>query len=135
MSILNDDIMSIDRATGRFEVTFHNVHAIKPILRLPGYNPAQFSFTFNAHYADEVADSIKSHLEKIPIMDLTDERIENVLRGHIAAQGRCWFFGPGHPRQLNREHDHHWELIYKATKYSKPCSIAVYPLYNKHGNP
>lgn len=129
MSILDDDIMNIDSATGRFEVAFHNIHGIKDILRLPGHQPAHLSYTLNTDWPAKIADSIKAHLEKIPIMQLTDERIENICRGHVATQGRCWFFGPGHPKQLNRDHDHHWELIFKRTKYSKPGNIAVYPLY------
>ena len=135
MSILDEDIMNIDGATGRFGVTFHNIHGIKEILRLPGHQKAHFSSTLNADYPDRVADSIKKYLENIPIMDLTDAVIENILRGHVALQGRCWFFGCGHPRQLNRDHDHHWELVYKRTKYSKPGSIAVFPLYDENGNP
>lgn len=130
MSILSDDIMNIDGATGRFQVGFRNIQFIRDILRLPGHNPAQYSFTLNSDYADRVADSIRTCLESIPIMQLTNERIENICRGHTATQGRCWFFGPGHPRQLNRDHDHHWELIFKRTKYSKPGAITIYPLYD-----
>lgn len=134
MSILDDDIMNIDQATGRFEVGLRNIHGIKEILRLPGQHPTSLSYTLNADWPDRVTESIKRYLEAIPIMKLTDELIENILRGHVATQGRCWFFGPGHPRQLNREHDHHWELVYKRTKYSKPGAITVYPLY-ENGNP
>lgn len=128
MSILDDDIMNIDEATGKFVVTFHNIHNIKDILRLPGQHPAQISFTLNTDWPARVADSIKKHLESVPIMRLTDRTIENILRGHVATQTRCWFFGPGHPQQLNRENDSHWELIFKRTKYSKPGNIAVYIL-------
>ena len=128
MGILNDDIMNIDEATGRFEVTFHNIHIIKEILRLPGQHYSTISYTFSLDWPTRVADSIKMHLEQIPLMQLTDERIENILRGHVATQGRCWFFGPGHPQQLNHAHDHHWELIFKRTKYSKPGNIAVYSI-------
>ena len=130
MSILDDDIMNIDSATGRFEVTFHNIHGIKEILRLPGQHPSTISYTLNADWPDRVADSIKKYLEVIPIMQLTDTLIENICRGHVATQGRCRFYGPGHPNQLNRNHDHHWELVFKRTKYSKPGNIAVYPLYD-----
>ena len=124
MSILDDDIMAIDATTGRFTVSFDNIRGILRVLRIPGHPSALSS-------PAKVADSIKAYLEKIPIMKLTDARIENICRGHVADQHRCQFFGPGHPQQLNREHDHHWELIYKASKYSKPGNIAVYPSYDK----
>lgn len=95
---------------------------------MPGQHPAGLSYTLNADWPTKVANSIKKYLEQIPLMQLTDERIENILRGHVATQGRCLFFGPGHPRQLNRAHDGHWELIFKRTKYSKPGNIAVYSI-------
>lgn len=129
MSVLDDDIMTIDEATGRWYVAYHNMFGIREILRTPGHHPANYSTTLIGDYPERVADSIKKYLERVPIMDLTDERIENILRGHVAEQSRCWFFGPGHPRQLNRENNNHWELVYKKSKYSKPASIAVYPLY------
>lgn len=131
MSILDDDIMAIDATTGRFTVSFHNIRGILRVLRIPGHPSVSSSPAYIKDYPAKVADSIKAYLEKIPIMKLTDARIENICRGHVADQHRCQFFGPGHPQQLNREHDHHWELIYKASKYSKPGNIAVYPSYDK----
>lgn len=138
MSILDDDIMHIDAATGIFTVSFHNLRGIKRVLRVPGYPdyPSTLSpltSCIKDNYPAKVTDSIKKYLEKIPIMRLTDARIENICRGHVIDQHRCQFFGPGHPQQLDHDNDHHWELIYRASKYSKPGSIAVYPLYDENG--
>ena len=134
MSVLDDDIMHIDGATGRFAVTLVNLPIVKEILRLPGNDPQYTIEAYMPGWIDKVVDSIKAHLEAVPIMELTDRKVENICRGHVKSQKNCWFFGLGSSRQLNRDNKDHWELIYKRTRYTKPACIAVYPIYDVNIN-
>lgn len=129
MSILSDDIMTIDSACGQYTVTFWQVHLIRRALWMPAYSAAHLSHTFTQDFESKVAISIERWLADKPIMELTDEFIESVLMSHIKQSERkyCRFFGMGHPWQLRRDAPDHWELVYKRTKYSTKCAIVVYP--------
>ena len=104
MSILDDDIMSIDQATTEFQVELVNkpflLGIIRPQTRL-------------------LVIELKEELDKIPIMDISPETIEEVCAKFIKPQFVNKFTCVQHQAKPK------WAYTYKKTKYSKPSGFLI----------
>lgn len=130
MSILDDDIMTLDNATGRFAVAYRKHNLMRDIVWIPP-KPGIPSSAAIMVSLDEVADAIKAQLDELPIMEVSDERIADICRPFIRQKyrGKFVMLGPGNKMQTNTEHDHHWEFLCQRTRYTVPCGFLIYPLY------
>lgn len=102
MTILQDDIMTIDQAAADLVVCFVNIDHMKLFVK----------------NADVAKKSITEMLSQVPIMDLNDETIRKICDKHVLGapqnfqldtNGRAWFY---------------WR---KMTKYGMKFGILIRP--------
>lgn len=104
MSILDDDIMSIDQATTEFQVELVTKSLLLGIIRMQ---------------TQLLVIELKEELDKIPIMDISPETIGEVCSRFIKPQFAGKFTCVQHPTEPK------WAYTYKKTKYSKPSGFLI----------